>query len=188
MNHKSVRLLEDFKKDFTDPKIKNNPKFAIMFMISNEGIIYERRVYTIFDLLGKVGGFAGALEFIVLLLVFTFTSNHTDTMTISTYTNSIVKINSIDDLSKDVETLEQIKKLSFQLLLFVWKKLLCGSRFVKLKFSPDTRKNLEFFESSLEDVSQSLALNNIVRSYKIVQVEQQKMIERLQSKGDIDKD
>jgi hypothetical protein len=30
MNHKSVRILEDFKKDFIDPKINNNPKFAIM--------------------------------------------------------------------------------------------------------------------------------------------------------------
>jgi hypothetical protein len=42
MNHKSVRFLEDFKNDFVDQTIKNEPKFAITFMLHNQGRRYER--------------------------------------------------------------------------------------------------------------------------------------------------
>jgi hypothetical protein len=79
MNHKSVRFLEDFRSDFVDPEYNNDPKFAILFMLSAEGIVYERRVGSILDLLGKVGGVSGAIEFLIVLFVYIFTINYSET-------------------------------------------------------------------------------------------------------------
>jgi hypothetical protein len=99
MNHKSVRFLEDYKKEYVDANIKNEPKFAITFQLHSQGRRYERQVYFLIDLLGKVGGFAGAIEFIVALILYTFTKNLTDTKFVDLFTNSLIDVTkSFEDL------------------------------------------------------------------------------------------
>jgi hypothetical protein len=52
------------------------------------------------DLLGKVGGFAGAIEFIVALILYIFTTNIAETKLVDIFINSLI------DVKKNFEDLE----------------------------------------------------------------------------------
>ena len=61
-------------------------------MLTQQGFIYERRVYFLLDLLGKAGGFAGAIEFLVIMVLHTFTMNYTETKFVDIFTNSLIDV------------------------------------------------------------------------------------------------
>ena len=66
------------------------------------------------DLLGKVGGLAGAIEFIVVLILYIFTTNFTDTKFVDIFTNSLIDVSkNFDDLANESSNLKKIKELSF---------------------------------------------------------------------------
>ena len=80
------------------------------------------------DLLGKVGGFAGAIEFIVALILYIFTTNLAETKLLDIFINSLIDVNkNFEDLEKESSNLSQVKSISFQLKLFVYRNICCRS-------------------------------------------------------------
>ena len=56
MRFKSHRTLQDFKANYVDQNIQNDPKKIIFIGLYGFGKLYERKVYSLLDMLGYVGG------------------------------------------------------------------------------------------------------------------------------------
>jgi len=53
---KSHRTIKDMKANYVDAEIENDPRKIIYIGLSGFGKLYERKVYSLLDMLGYVGG------------------------------------------------------------------------------------------------------------------------------------
>lgn len=75
MNIQSVRILKDKRATYTDKVINNNPIFLIFIGVQSQSKYYERKIYSMLEMTGDIGGFVEIVEQGGLLVVFLFASN-----------------------------------------------------------------------------------------------------------------
>lgn len=56
VNQKSIRTLSDKIGSYIDKERENEPKLIFILGFNNNGKNYERKVYSILDMIGQVGG------------------------------------------------------------------------------------------------------------------------------------
>jgi hypothetical protein len=70
---------------FSHPLNSSSTFVSASLFLNDEKVIYDRRVYSILDLLGDIGGIIGAIEIVFSLLI----SGYAD----RNFSNSLVKVN-----------------------------------------------------------------------------------------------
>ena len=103
LNLKRAQVNKIKRKLLVDPKVKNDPIFTIMFGISHESKMYERKVKGFADILSRVGGIGQAFKIIGMVVAMFMNKPWIDTKYISIYERNLLTQDCNNILNKNIE-------------------------------------------------------------------------------------
>ena len=164
-------LLHD---SFIDYEYPQNASFTLVIELSHEQLVFKRKVYSLLDMIGDIGGLYDGLFFIAGFLIRYFNHSTFDVALVTTLFKfqktplksplKILKVSNFD-VTQMLQNIENQEILELPRLIFLFSRLFCKS-----KCSHSYRAKLKQFDRAKQEINDCLDISQMLRYREMTRI------------------